>query len=198
MKTYRVNDIFFSLQGEGVRSGTTNVFVRLSGCNQQCRRETHGFDCDTEFTSGTNLTATEIIQRAQHLAHNCRWIIITGGEPALQTDPALIKALHAASYQVAIETNGSIKLPPGIDWICVSPKVAEHALRQTSAHEVKYVRRHGQGIPKTKVVADHYLLSPAFNADQPDLESLQWCIQLAIQNPPWRLSVQQHKGWQIA
>lgn len=198
MKNYRVNDIFFSLQGEGVRCGTANVFVRLSGCNQQCRRETHGFDCDTEFTSGTNLTATEIIQRAKHLAPNCHWIILTGGEPALQTDTELLKAMHDASYNVAIETNGSIKLPPGIDWICVSPKVAEHALRQTTANEVKYVRRHGQGIPKTKVASDYYLLSPAFNADQPDPQSLQWCIQLALQNPPWRLSIQQHKGWQIA
>src|SRR5262245_14105363 len=140
VKQYHVNEIFYSLQGEGVRSGTANVFVRFSGCNQQCRSETDGFDCETEFVSGRALTVDEIVQSVREEAGTASWVILTGGEPALQLDRAMIDALHNAGFSLAIETNGSIELPAGIDWITVSPKSAEHTLRQLTAHEVKYVR----------------------------------------------------------
>ncbi len=194
---YLVNEIFYSLQGEGVRAGTPNVFVRLARCNQECRVETHGFDCDTEFESGRWMVASEIAGEARQLSPACGWMILTGGEPALQVDAELIEALHAAGFQLAIETNGSVALPPGIDWITVSPKVAEHAVRQREAHEVKYVRGHGQGLPRTVVTADHYLISPAFDGDGMDPRALAWCIRLCRDNPPWRLSVQQHKLWRV-
>lgn len=197
VERYLVNEIFYSLQGEGVRAGTPNLFLRLSKCNLTCLKESHGFDCDTEFESGRRLTIGEIVAELRQLSEVCDWVILTGGEPALQVDRELIDALHEAGYRLAIETNGSIELPPGIDWITVSPKVAEHAIRQRTAHEVKYVRGYGQGIPKTVVEAEHYLISPAFDGDRLDPRTLDWCIRLAKDNPPWRLSVQQHKAWRV-
>lgn len=197
MERYRVNEIFYSLQGEGVRAGTPNLFLRFSRCNLECRVETHGFDCDTEFESGRPMTIPEIVAEMRALSAACRWVILTGGEPALQVDPELIDALHAEGYSLAIETNGSVELPPGLDWITVSPKVAEHAIRQRQAHEVKYVRGYGQAIPKTAVEAEHYLISPAFDGAEVDRRTLDWCIRLCRENPPWRLSVQQHKLWSV-
>ena len=197
MERYRVNEIFYSLQGEGVRAGTPNLFLRFSRCNLECRVETHGFDCDTEFESGRSMTIPEIVAEMRSLSAECRWVILTGGEPALQVDLELIGILHAEGYSLAIETNGSIELPPGIDWITVSPKVAEHAIRQRRAHEVKYVRGYGQALPRTVVEAEHYLISPAFDGAEVDRRTLDWCIRLCRENPPWRLSVQQHKLWSV-
>lgn len=196
-RSYMINEIFYSLQGEGVRAGTANLFLRFAGCNQTCRKETHGFDCDTEFASGRRMTLAEILAEFRQIRPGCNWVILTGGEPALQVDRELIDALHAAGYKLAIETNGSIELPPGIDWITVSPKVAEHAIRQRFAHEVKYVRGYGQGIPKTVVQAEHKLISPAFEGNILDPRTLEWCIRLVKENPNWRLSVQMHKNWNI-
>lgn len=197
MERYLVNEIFYSLQGEGVRAGTPNLFLRLSRCNLACKVETHGFDCDTEFESGRWMTLPEIAAEFRQLSATCGWVILTGGEPALQVDRELIDVLHEAGYRLAIETNGSFPLPVGIDWITVSPKVAEHAIRQRQASEVKYVRGHGQAIPKTVVEAEHYLISPAFEGAEVDPRTLDWCIRLCRENPPWRLSVQQHKLWKV-
>ena len=197
MERYLVNEIFYSLQGEGVRAGTPNLFLRLSRCNLACKVETHGFDCDTEFESGRWMTPAEILEEFRQLSPACRWVVLTGGEPALQVDRELVDLLHAAGYKLAIETNGSFELPEGIDWITVSPKVAEHAIRQRTAHEVKYVRGYGQAIPKTVVQAEHRLISPAFDGAEVDPRTLDWCIRLCKENPPWRLSVQQHKLWQV-
>lgn len=195
--TYTINEIFYSLQGEGIRAGTANLFLRFTGCNETCRVETHGFDCDTEFTSGRAMTLDDILEEFRRLSPDCRWVVLTGGEPALQIDRPLIDTLHTAGYQLAIETNGSIALPDGLDWITVSPKVAEHAIRQRHADEVKYVRGHGQAIPRTVVQATYKLISPAFIGDQIDPRALAWCIDLVRAHPDWRLSVQQHKLWRI-
>lgn len=197
MKQYAVNEIFYSLQGEGARAGTANLFLRFAGCNLTCRQETHGFDCDTEFVSSRKMTLDEILGDLRDLSRECKWIIFTGGEPGLQIDNELVDSLHANNYKLAIESNGSVALPEGLDWITVSPKVAEHAIRQRTAHEVKYVRGYGQGIPKTVVESDHYIISPAFNGMDLDRKTLDWCVRLVKDNPPWRLSVQQHKFWSI-
>ncbi|PYQ58585.1 MAG: hypothetical protein DMF53_20175 [Acidobacteria bacterium] len=173
------------------------MFLRLSKCNLACKVETHGFDCDTEFESGRWMTPAEILAEFRQLSSACDWVVLTGGEPALQVDRELIDALHEAGYKLAIETNGSLEIPEGVDWITVSPKVAEHAVRQRRANEVKYVRGYGQAIPKTVVEADHYLLSPAFEGMEVDPRALDWCIRLCKENPPWRLSVQQHKLWRV-
>jgi organic radical activating enzyme len=180
-----------------MRAGTPNLFLRFSACNQTCSLESHGFDCDTEFVSGRKLTIDEIIGEFRNLSIKCDWVILTGGEPALQVDQQLISSLHEANYHLAIETNGSIELPSGIDWVTVSPKVAEHAIRQRSADEVKYVRAFGQAIPKTSVRAQHRLISPAFSGSSLDKSNLEWCINLVKENPPWRLSIQAHKLWMI-
>ncbi len=197
MKAYVVNEIFFSLQGEGMRAGTANLFLRFTGCNETCAVETHGFDCDTEFTSGRKLTLDEIIAELRETGPGCPWVVLTGGEPGLQADRELIDRLHAEGYKLAIETNGSVALPDGLDWITVSPKVAEHAVRQRRADELKYVRGHGQAIPKTVVEATHKLISPAFDGDRLDRKTLEWCIRLVKDNPEWRLSIQMHKVWTI-
>ncbi len=193
MKEYRVNEIFFSLQGEGVRTGTANLFLRFAGCTQHCTVNTHGFNCDTEFETGRMMTMTEIVAELRRADARCSWVILTGGEPALQTDEELIAGLHEAGYQLAIETNGTIELPPGLDWVTVSPKTEENGIRQRVAHEVKYVCTIGQPIPQTTVKADYYLISPAFDGLKLDPETLRWCIDLVQANPPWRLSVQMHK-----
>lgn len=210
VKPYRVNEIFYSLQGEGIRAGTANVFVRFSGCNLRCAVEPGpkspgGFDCDTESESGRKLALDEIHREAvacmsgaaNSLPSGGAWLILTGGEPGLQVDTQLIDGLHERGWKLAIETNGSVALPPAIDWITVSPKVAEHAIRQRVANEVKYVRGHGQAISKTVVEADHYLITPAFNGMVLERRTLDWCIGLVKENPRWRLSLQQHKAWQV-
>ena len=197
MDRYLINEIFYSLQGEGVRAGAPSFFLRLAKCNLACKVETHGFDCDTEFESGRWMTLPEIVEELRQLSATCEWIVLTGGEPALQVDREMIDALHAAGYKLAIETNGSLELPEGLDWITVSPKVAEHAIRQRKAHEVKYVRGYGQAVPRTVVEAEHYLISPAFEGERLDPRTLDWCVRLCRENPPWRLSVQQHKVWKV-
>lgn len=197
--SYLVNEVFRTIQGEGVRAGTVNVFVRFTGCNLRCAvesgdRSPGGFDCDTEFASGRRLELSELVAWIQQEAGECRWVVLTGGEPGLQVNEALVTSLHEAGFKLAIETNGSVAIVTGVDWITVSPKVAEHAIRQRGAHEVKYVRAYGQAIPKTVVFAEHYLISPAFEGQHPSPRNIAWCQQLVLENPQWRLSLQQHKG----
>ena len=184
VKKYRVNEIFYSVQGEGVRAGCPSLFLRFSKCNLLCTVESHGFDCDTEFESGEWLGLEGILHELEQLAESCRWVVLTGGEPALQVDRELIEVLHQEGYHLAIETNGSVELPDGIDWITVSPKVPEEAIRQRKADEVKYVRSSGQPIPETVVEAEHYLISPAFEGDHVDRDTLEWCLDLVPQASP--------------
>ena len=125
MKTYKVNEIFYSVQGEGARTGSANVFVRFSDCNLRCVADGEaGFDCDTEFISGEEIPLDDLLQKIHEVGGQCRSVIFTGGEPALRVDADLIEKLHASFYYLAIETNGTLSLPAGLDWICVSPKTA--------------------------------------------------------------------------
>lgn len=193
-----VNEVFLSLQGEGVRAGTVNVFIRFSGCNLRCSRESEGFDCDTEFVSGREMGPEELVAEVQRVAGECRAVIFTGGEPALQLKAGLVFRLRELGFYTAIETNGTRELDTVPDWLTVSPKTAEHTIRLKYADEVKYVRRVGQGIPRPALEATHKLLSPAFQADGTLLaEDLEWCIRLVREHPEWRLSVQQHKAWRV-
>jgi len=196
--SYRVNEIFYSLQGEGVRAGTPNVFVRFSGCNLRCNVVEHGFDCDTEFASGVVMEGTELLADCEAAGHGCHNVIFTGGEPALQLDAALLSLFREAGWYVAIETNGTRELPEGIDWICVSPKTAEHTLHVRVANEVKYVRSKSQGLPRPEVKADHYLISPAFQPSGTVLvKDIRWCVEMVKANPTWSLSAQLHKLWNV-
>ena len=210
MKGYWVNEIFYSLQGEGVRSGTANIFLRFRGCNLECRMEcgdksVGGFDCDTEFESGIKMAPHDLIStctamvtkeaKGKSVQLN---VIFTGGEPALQLDKELVSMFKDAGWYTSIETNGSLDVSDlGVDWITVSPKVAEHAVRQLTADEVKYVRGNLQGIPKPKCKARYKVISPAFNGLDMDTDALHWCIGLVRQNPEWQLSVQDHKLWRV-
>lgn len=193
--TYVVNEIFYSLQGEGRNAGIPMVFVRFSDCNLRCSVLNAGFDCDTEFSSGRTMSLTEILREASSLNPKKGWMLLTGGEPGLQLDEEFISTARADGWKLAIETNGTIPLPESLDWICVSPKSAEHTIKQRVAHEVKYVRRHGMAIPEPTVRATHYLISPGFQSDgSVALADLEWCMKLVKEHPDrWALSVQVHK-----
>ena len=184
-----VNEIFYSLQGEGARKGSANIFVRLARCNLEC-----GF-CDTEFESFVELTVEQLLAECRKF--DCPSIIFTGGEPLLQLSEKIVKAFKKARYFLAVETNGTITPPKGLDWICVSPKVAEHVLaarfRSVHVNELKYVRNKSQGIPHPKLKADHYFVSPEFDGDYLNRDNVEHCINLVKKNPKWRLSVQEHK-----
>lgn len=201
MKKYFINEIFYSLQGEGVRAGVPHTFVRFSGCNLQCSADDpeSGFDCDTEFTSGNPMTAADVVKEIKRISDGCKNVCLTGGEPTLQVNAELIAALRKEGFWLALETNGTKQVPlDWFEWIAVSPKSADHTIRQRICCEVKYVRNVGQAIPKTSIEADHYLISPAFVPDgSVSPETLRHCINLVKLNPRWRLSVQQHKLWKI-
>lgn len=233
-KRYSIVEVFYSPQGEGVRAGTMNVFVRFAGCNMECDdkpgpKSPGGFKCDTYFASGRPQTLEELakwcgreaiagIDPARSPAYAqvwpggldaaCPlwlepWLILTGGEPGLQVDREFIEFWHDRGVKLAIETNGSVALPadvdgtPLLDWVTVSPKVAEHAIEQLVADEVKYVVCDGMALPKTRVKAQHKLLSPRFDGNLLAQRHLDWCLKLVRENPDWRLSVQQHKAMMV-
>ena len=204
-RRYAVNEMFFSLQGEGARAGTSNVFVRFTGCNMRCdvkagKRSPGGFACDTEFESGRAMSGREIVSYALRLAPKGKaGVIFTGGEPALQLDRPLVEAFRDAGFHpLCIETNGTVDVSPlGLDWISLSPKVAEHAVRVKDCSEIRYVRGYGQGIPRPSATAGKKYISPAFSGDSVDRATLKWCIDLVKKNPGWALSMQQHKAWKI-
>lgn len=204
-RRYTVNEVFFSLQGEGARVGTPNVFVRFSGCNMRCdvkagKRSPGGFACDTEFESGRAMSGAQLVRSALKLTPKAGvGVIFTGGEPALQLDKPLVDAFRRAGFgPLCIETNGTVDVTPlGLDWISLSPKVAEHAVRVGACSEIRYVRGLGQGIPKPRAIAARKFISPAFSGDSLDRATLRWCLDLVKAHPEWALSVQQHKAWRI-
>jgi organic radical activating enzyme len=192
--TYRVNEIFGpTLQGEGARTGTVNHWLRLAGCNLTCSAEIEGFDCDTDFSGGRRMTVEEVVDELLALPR-AEWVVVSGGEPGMQLDGALINALHEARFNVAVETNGTFPLLSTVDWVSCSPKTAEHTLRVTHVDELRYVRAHGQALPKPRLSADHFYISPAFEpSGKLRRETLEWCTQLCMDNPRWALSIQLHK-----
>lgn len=199
--TYSVQEIFYSLQGEGARAGSANVFVRFSGCNLTCRKATEGFDCDTDFSSGVRMTGDDIAQRIDELTDTKRGdlgVIFTGGEPTLQLDAALVQKVKEMGLFAAIETNGLRAVPLGLDWVSCSPKTAEHTLFEQPVSELRYVRAANQALPKPRLLAKHHYVSPAFSDDERETRAnLAWCIRLCKEQPQWSLSVQQHKFFNI-
>jgi len=203
---YTVKEIFYTLQGEGRQAGRAAVFCRFAGCNLWSGREEDRSKavcqfCDTDFVGtgpdgGKFATATEL---AAHIASQwpagsggTPYVVCTGGEPLLQLDAELIAALHAEGFEIAVETNGTIAAPAGLDWICVSPK-AGAPLLQTSGNELKLVYPQATQLPETvaHLQFDTFYLQPM---DGPELAAnTRAAIAYCMAHPRWRLSVQTHK-----
>lgn len=189
----RINEIFYSLQGEGARVGQPTVFIRLTGCDLSC-----GF-CDTEFASGKDLTTDELLVRVKQ--YPAKWITWTGGEPMLQLNEDVVSAFRNAGYLQSIETNGGYSVPFDLDWLVVSPKVAEHVVKRNfpnGVDELRYAWHAGKvSVPQPSVDATHKFLSPVCDGNYINAVNLKHCIELCKSNPDWKLSVQQHKIWNI-
>ena len=204
--SYAVKEIFRTLQGEGAHTGRTAVFCRFAGCNlwsgQEADRATAQCRfCDTDFvgTDGTRggryATARDlaaVIADEWGIHPDRRFVVLTGGEPLLQVDTALIEALHEHGFEIAVETNGTIDGPPGLDWICVSPKAGAN-LRIRKGHELKLVYPQDENRPEdfAALAFERFSLQPL---DGPDIaENTARAIEYCLRHPQWRLSVQTHK-----
>jgi len=199
-KTLRISEIFYSLQGEGARIGTPTVFIRTSGCKAKNACYALGIKCDTEFESGKENTIEEILNWLKVNAPQCKEITWTGGEPTDQLTDEIVSFFKEKGYFQAIETSGLNKVPVGIDFICVSPKVAEHVIKKNfpdGVDELRYVRHKGQTIPEPSIKAKHYWISPHSDGFTINSENLQHCIDLCIENGQWKLSLQNHKIWNV-
>ncbi len=204
-KTYMIKEIFYTLQGEGVRKGCASTFVRFAGCNLNCKKEEVGFDCDTDWFGGEKMTGQQILDKVSSIDNGCRWIVFTGGEPTLQLDDQLVTLFKQHGYSLAIESNGTHECPKGLDWICVCPKRPDDQIMQREVNELKLVLKDGMEIPTYTIGAEHHILSPAFETpDRMDVTTnhlpdpnLRWVIQKCLENPKWRVSVQDHKAWGV-
>lgn len=196
----KVNEVFYSLQGEGARAGEPSLFIRLAGCSAKFACSAAGVACDTEFEAGTDLSREDVLMLMHNMAPSCDWIVWTGGEPTDQLTGEDVAWFSERGYHQAIETSGIRPVPPGLDWVTISPKVAEHVLAKhfpQGVTELKYVRHAGQAIPLPQVAATYYFLSPHSDGVTINVDNMKACIALCLENPPWRLSLQQHKLWQI-
>ena len=207
--SYTVKEIFYTLQGEGAHTGRPAVFCRFAGCNlwsglEKDRATAVCQFCDTDFvgTDGSGggrfvsardlAGAVAVTWPAQRAPHSVPFVVCTGGEPLLQLDAALVEALHAEGFEIAIETNGTLLPPPGIDWVCVSPK-AGSALALRHGGELKLVFPQSGVEPERFAHLDflEFFLQPM---DGPERErNTQLALQYCLAHPRWRLSLQTHK-----
>lgn len=207
--SYAVKEIYYTLQGEGAHTGRPAVFLRFAGCNLWSGREEDRSEavcqfCDTDFvgtdgpSGGRFATAWELARVvARHWPAGAGtqakpFVVVTGGEPLLQLDEALLEALHREGFEVAVETNGTLPAPPGIDWLCVSPK-AKAPLVITGGDELKLVYPQAGLDPAQFEGLDfrHFFLQPM---DGPDLtRNVQLALGYCLEHPRWRLSLQTHK-----
>jgi 7-carboxy-7-deazaguanine synthase (Cx14CxxC type) len=203
---YQVKELFYTLQGEGARSGRAAVFCRFAGCNLWSGRERDRAGaicdfCDTDFR-GTDGVGGGRFADAEGLAERIlglwprnqgqRYVVCTGGEPLLQLDVRLIEALHARGFEVAVETNGTRPAPPGIDWLCVSPK-ADAPLQLTAGDELKLVFPQPKAAPErfSALAFEHFFLQPM---DGPQRAAhTERALAYCRAHPQWRLSLQLHK-----
>ena len=187
----KVNEIFYSLQGEGFNTGTPAVFIRFSGCNLECPF------CDTQHQEGKEMTEGDIIEEVAHYKANL--VVVTGGEPALQLTESLVEMLHFLGKTVAVETNGTVELPKNVDWITLSPKDAflgEKAMPiLKEADELKVVFD-GENEPKLygNININHRFLQPCDTGDaEKNAVIIKKTVEYCKENPEWRLSLQTHK-----
>jgi 7-carboxy-7-deazaguanine synthase len=206
--SYAVKEIFYTLQGEGAQAGRAAVFCRFAGCNLWSGREVDRAAaickfCDTEFVGvdgdggGKFETALALVAAVEQkwlgeARHGRKFVVCTGGEPLLQLDRSLIDALHARGFEIAVETNGTIAAPPGLDWVCVSPK-AGAALVQRSGDELKLVYPQVGFDPSEFVSFEfrHFFLSPMDGPSR--VANTELAVAYCMEHPQWRLSLQTHK-----
>ena len=205
--SYQAKEIYYTLQGEGARTGRAAVFLRFAGCNlwsglERDRASATCKFCDTDFV-GTNGPGGGKFQSAEELAaavaahwpkHSFAqpYVVCTGGEPLLQMDEALIAALHAHSFEIGIETNGTLLPPPGIEWICVSPK-ADAELKLMRGQELKLIYPQAGAAPEryAGLQFDHFFLQPMDNPERD--ANTRAAAEYCLAHPQWRLSLQTHK-----
>ena len=206
---YAVKECFLTLQGEGVQAGSRAVFLRFAGCNLWSGREADRATaicnfCDTDFvgTDGlgggkfadAGMLADQVTETWGQRKEN-RLVVITGGEPMLQLDDALIDALHSRGFRVAVESNGTLGAAPGIDWLCISPKAGSEVVQQ-SGDELKLVWPQ-PGIDPAELEQwdfQHFLVQPMDCADREASKfAIEEAIRLAMERPRWRLTLQAHK-----
>jgi 7-carboxy-7-deazaguanine synthase (Cx14CxxC type) len=204
--TYAVKECFLTLQGEGVQAGSRAVFLRFAGCNlwsgrEQDRENAQCRFCDTDFVGtdaeggGKFADAGELADQVDSLwgaGEDRRLVVITGGEPMLQLDEALVDALHERRFRVAVESNGTLRATAGIDWLCISPKAGTEIV-QRSGDELKLVWPQA-GIDPAELEGwsfDHFLVQP-MDCAEPE-EAIESAIRLAMDRPRWRLTLQAHK-----
>lgn len=186
MLRMRINEIFYSLQGEGHYTGTPAIFIRFSGCNLQC-----GF-CDTHHSTGNEYTEAEILTAIAH--YPARRVILTGGEPTLQLTRSFITALHNAGYKVHVETNGTNNLPAPVDWLVCSPKSPDITLKDIDELKIVFQTPEFDMTPYEGISAKEYYLQPCDTKDpQKNQQITNAAIQYIKANPKWRLSLQIHK-----
>jgi 7-carboxy-7-deazaguanine synthase len=204
--TYSVKELFYTLQGEGAQAGRAAVFCRFAGCNLWSGREVDRVKavckfCDTDFvgTDGvgggkfeTAAALASAIEKTWSGLPDGKYVVVTGGEPLLQLDSHLIAAIKSLGFEIAIETNGTIVAPPGIDWICVSPK-AGSGLLQTSGQELKLVYPQSQTGPAVfeNLSFQHFFLQPMDGPDR--MQNTQLAVAYCLEHPRWRVSLQTHK-----
>lgn len=174
----KINQIFYSLQGEGFHTGRAAVFVRFSGCNLKCSF------CDTEHEEGTLMSDEDILEAIS--AYPSDMVILTGGEPSLWIDDAFIQKLHDAGKYICIETNGTRKLPQGIDWVTCSPKEGA-PVRIDRIDEVKVVYLNQDVSPYLNLPAKYYFLQPCSCRNTMEI------VNYILEHPKWQLSLQTHK-----
>ena len=205
--TYMVKECFYTLQGEGAQAGRAAVFLRFAGCNLWSGREQDRSSaicqfCDTDFV-GTNGEGGGKFETAEELASAAaqKWpsgvqgqayVVCTGGEPLLQLDAPLIEALHRYGFEIAVETNGTLVAPAGIDWICVSPKAGADFVQRTG-QELKLVFPQSEAMPDQFNNLDfkHYFLQPMDGPNK--AENTAAVVAYCLANPQWRMSLQTHK-----
>ncbi|MGB0920952.1 MAG: 7-carboxy-7-deazaguanine synthase [Alphaproteobacteria bacterium] len=203
--TYSIKEMFYTLQGEGAQAGRPAVFLRFAGCNlwnglERDRTQAVCTFCDTDFVGvdgqngGQFKAADELAARVKSFwpGGGTPYVVCTGGEPLLQLDQALINALHDQAFEIAVETNGTIKAPKGIDWICVSPK-ADAPLAQLSGDELKLVYPQPKAMPARfeSLKFSHFYLQPM---DGPaTAENTRAATSYCLSHPHWSLSLQSHK-----